>query len=265
MGVLSQHPQVHPQSGYHQAPKVAKNTDRARMAENHRKITQCSSHSTHTNHMESGANNTFLARNKKSKRFVIFNRKNVGSFCRHFLTPPKKSGFQVGGGGGLLRVWTKNSLGDAFIGQNKPTIQRLEVGYANRPKNGGYVVFSHTHPNLRSLIEQPLRGDFENFSLTHANLETAKSSPARAHRGADQGYPGFGLRPPPLVGVPCTRKKLFRTRVCIDAQGPQYAKKFQTPDPPTPTHPSQKSGTWMQGVGGVKIKKLIAGSFCLPE
>ena len=68
-----------------------------------------------------------------------------------FLTPPpphlpqnlKKVGFKWGGSRG---VWTKNSLGDAFIGQNndftgvKLTIQPLGVGYANSPKkaqNGG--------------------------------------------------------------------------------------------------------------------------------
>ena len=61
----------------------------------------------------------------------------------------KKVGFKWGGSRG---VRTKNSLGDAFIGQKililqgvKLTIQPLGVGYANRPKKakmGGYVAFS---------------------------------------------------------------------------------------------------------------------------
>ena len=83
-----------------------------------------------------------------------------GSFFDPPPTPPpppplpqnlKKVGFKWGGSGG---VRTKNSLGDAIIGQNndlmilqgvKLTIPPLGVGYANSlkmAKMGGYVAFS---------------------------------------------------------------------------------------------------------------------------
>ena len=59
----------------------------------------------------------FGSKSKKTKRFMIFDPKKGGVIFSTFLTPPPplKSGFQVGGSGG---VRTKNSLGDAFIGQN---------------------------------------------------------------------------------------------------------------------------------------------------
>ena len=63
----------------------------------------------------------FGSKSKKTKRFMIFDPKKGGSFFSTFLTPPpltknlKKVGFKWGGLGG---VRTKNSLGDAFIGQN---------------------------------------------------------------------------------------------------------------------------------------------------
>ena len=77
----------------------------------------------HTNPMESGPGNTFSAQNpKKTKRFMIFDPKKGGVIFSTFLTPPphpppppEKVGFKWGGSGG---VWTKNSLGDAIIGQN---------------------------------------------------------------------------------------------------------------------------------------------------
>ena len=63
----------------------------------------------------------FRLKTKKTKRFMIFDPKKGGSF---FEPPPpphlpqnlKKVGFKWGGGSGGVR--TKNSLGDAFIGQN---------------------------------------------------------------------------------------------------------------------------------------------------
>ena len=69
----------------------------------------------------------FGSKSKKTKRFMIFDPKKGGViFFDIFDTPPtpphpppslktSKNGFQVGGSGG---VRTKNSLGDAFIGQN---------------------------------------------------------------------------------------------------------------------------------------------------
>ena len=70
----------------------------------------------------------FGSKSKKTKRFVIFDpKKGGGHFFDIFAPPPNppphphpnpplKSGFQVGGGSGGVR--TKNSLGDASIGQN---------------------------------------------------------------------------------------------------------------------------------------------------
>ena len=100
----------------------------------------------------------FGSKSKKTKRFMIFDPKKVGVIFSTFLTPPhphpppplkgSKKWVSSGGSGGGR---TKNSLGDAFIGQImilqgvKLTIQPLGVGYANSPKKakmGGYVAFS---------------------------------------------------------------------------------------------------------------------------
>ena len=70
------------------------------------------------------------------------------------LKQAKKWVSSGGGGGGSGVVWTKNSLGDVFIGQNndlqgvKETIQPLEVGYTNRPQKGGMRRFP-LHAGLR--------------------------------------------------------------------------------------------------------------------
>ena len=71
------------------------------------------------------------------------------------------------------------------------------------------------------------------------------------------GVPGVGTRDPRHgLGGPYTRKKYFRTQVQIHTQQPQYGKKFQPP-------PSKKGypGAGGEGVTGVKIKKIIGGSF----
>ena len=66
----------------------------------------------------------FGSKSKKTKRFMIFDPKKGGVIFFDIFDPPpplplpenlKKVGFKWGGPGG---VWTKNSLGDAFIGQN---------------------------------------------------------------------------------------------------------------------------------------------------
>ena len=65
----------------------------------------------------------FGSKSKKTKRFMIFDPKKGGGIFSTFLTPPptplpqnlKKVGFKWGG---VWGVRTKNSLGDAFIGQN---------------------------------------------------------------------------------------------------------------------------------------------------
>ena len=119
-----------PQSGYQGVTDVAKTANIPKMAE---KCINCKSARPtppHINPMESGPGNTFSAQNrKKTKRFVIFDPKKGGVIVSTFLTPPtppppphlpqnlKKVGFKWGGGG-VGGVRTKNSLGDAFIGQN---------------------------------------------------------------------------------------------------------------------------------------------------
>ena len=70
----------------------------------------------------------FGSKSKKTKRFMIFDPKKGGSFFDNFdppsPSPPppptslKTSKKWVSIGGGLGGVRTKNSLGDAFIGQN---------------------------------------------------------------------------------------------------------------------------------------------------
>ena len=111
-----------PQSGYHGVTDVAETADIAKMA---KKCINCiNAHPTppHTNPMESGPGNTFSAQNrKKNQKFVIFDPKKRGGYPPPPPAPPPpppskapKSGFQREGGG----VRTKNSLGDAFIGQN---------------------------------------------------------------------------------------------------------------------------------------------------
>ena len=69
-----------------------------------------------------------------------------------FLTPPptpQKSEFHVGWGGGGWRGskpnthWGMHFLDNIMILQGaNQTIQRLQVGYVNRPRKGGYVAFS---------------------------------------------------------------------------------------------------------------------------
>ena len=68
----------------------------------------------------------FGSKSKKTKRFMIFDPKKGGVILSTFLTPPPTPPHPpppppkkwVSSGGGLGGVRTKNSLGDAFIGQN---------------------------------------------------------------------------------------------------------------------------------------------------
>ena len=120
--ILSQHPHSHP--GYHGVTEVAKTANIPKMA---KKCINCiSARPTppHTNPMESGPGNTFSAQNQKNQKIHDFRPKKGGFIFSTFLTPPppthlpqnlKKVGFNWGGSRG---VWTKNSLGDACIGQN---------------------------------------------------------------------------------------------------------------------------------------------------
>ena len=118
-----------PQSGYHGVTEVAKTANIPKMAE---KCINCMSARPtppHTNPMESGPGNTFSAQNRKKPKDSCGSTQKKGG-CHFFdivdppPTPPtslktsKKVAFKWGGGGGLGRVRTKNSLGDVFIGQN---------------------------------------------------------------------------------------------------------------------------------------------------
>ena len=115
-----------PQSGYHGVTEVAKPANIAKMAKKCIKCISARPTPPHTNPMDSGLGNTFLAQNRKKPKDSLFStEKRGGSFFDPTTPPPpapppppskpQKSGFQVGGVGG---VRTKNSLGDAFIGQN---------------------------------------------------------------------------------------------------------------------------------------------------
>ena len=68
------------------------------MAENCLKLLKRSSHSAHTNPMESGPRNTFSTQNQKNQRFVILDPKKAPP-------PPPQRG-----------VPTKKSLGEVFWG-----------------------------------------------------------------------------------------------------------------------------------------------------
>ena len=88
------------------------------------KLHQRSSHSApYKPHRVGTRKHFFGSKSKKTKRFMIFDPKKGGVIFSTFLTPPpptslKTSKKWVSSGGGLGGVRTKNSLGDAFIGQN---------------------------------------------------------------------------------------------------------------------------------------------------
>ena len=90
------------------------------MAENSHKLHERSSHSAPYKPYGVGTRKHFFgSKSKKTKRFMIFDPKKGGVIFSTFLDPPpphlpqnlKKVGFNNW-------VRTKNSLGDAFIGQN---------------------------------------------------------------------------------------------------------------------------------------------------
>ena len=92
------------------------------MAEKVHKLHKPSSHSApYKPHRVGTRKHFFGSKSKKTKRFMIFDPKKGGVIFSTFFDPPpfpqnlKKVGFKWGGLGG---VRTKNSLGDAFIGQN---------------------------------------------------------------------------------------------------------------------------------------------------
>ena len=118
-----------PDSGWHGVTEVAKTANIAKMAEKCISCIGARSTPPHTNLWSWDPETLFRLKIEKNQKIRDCRRKKRGGhFFSTFLPPPahplpppppsktvKKVGFKWGGSGG---VWTKNSLGDAFIGQN---------------------------------------------------------------------------------------------------------------------------------------------------
>ena len=116
-------PTCTPQSRYHRVTEV---NEHSKNGQKVHELHKRSSHSAPYKPYGVGTRKNFFgSKSKKTKKIHDFRPKKRGG---HFLTPPptpphppplpqnlKKVGFKWGGSGG---VRTKNSLGDAFIGQN---------------------------------------------------------------------------------------------------------------------------------------------------
>ena len=121
--ILSQHPHSHTSEWVARGHRGGKNRQHSKNGLKVHKLHKRSSHSApYKPHGVGTRKHFFGSKSKKTKRFLIFDPKKGGVIFSTFLTPPPpypskppKSGFQVGGSGG---VRTNNSLGDAFIGQN---------------------------------------------------------------------------------------------------------------------------------------------------
>ena len=120
--ILSQHPHSHPSDW---VPRGHRGRQSRQHSKNGRKVHKQHKRSSHSAPYKPYGVGTrkhfFGSKSKKTKRFMIFDPKKGGVIFSTFLTPPhlpqnlKKVGFKWGGSRG---VQTKNSLGDAFIGQN---------------------------------------------------------------------------------------------------------------------------------------------------
>ena len=86
--------------------------------------------------MELGPENTLLAQKRKNKRLVIVDAKNWGRFAP--ATIQKEAGFRWGGSRGVPKTDRGKFLSDktSILQDIKPTIQPIEVGYANGPQRG---------------------------------------------------------------------------------------------------------------------------------
>ena len=119
--ILSQHPHSHPSEWVAQGHRGRQNRQHSKNGRKVHKLHKRSSLSAPHKPPGVGTRKHFFgSKSTKTKRFMIFDPKKGGSFFSIFLAPPppskpQKSGFQVGGSGG---VRTKTSSGDAFIGQN---------------------------------------------------------------------------------------------------------------------------------------------------
>ena len=122
--ILSQHPRHTPQSGYHGINKVAKSANIGKMAEKGINCKALVPLNPIQTPWSRDPETLFRLKIEKTKRFMIFDPKKRGGQFLDISPPPpppppskaQKSGYQVGGGPG--GSGQKNSLGDAFIGQN---------------------------------------------------------------------------------------------------------------------------------------------------
>ena len=93
-----------------------------------------------------------------------------------------------------------------------------------------------------------------------SSVKTDKSSLARGHMGAggDWGLPAVGTRKPRHgLGGPYTRRNSIGPRSKSTHSGHNTQRSFDPPHPPPPP----KRGTQVRGGTGVKIQKIIGGSF----
>ena len=121
--ILSQHPHSHPSEWVARGHRGPQNRQHSKNGEKMHKLHQRSSHSApYKPHGVGTRKHFFGSESKKNQKIHDFRPKKRGG---HLLIPPhhlpqnlKKVGFKWGGPGGGGGSRTKNSLGDAFIGQN---------------------------------------------------------------------------------------------------------------------------------------------------
>ena len=106
-----------PPGGYHGVTEVAKPAKKPKRAKNSINCMSARPTPQHANPMGSGRKNTLLPQNrKKHQKIHDFEPKKKGDHPPPPPVPPPSKAQKkwVSSGG----VWTKNSSGDAFIGQN---------------------------------------------------------------------------------------------------------------------------------------------------
>ena len=97
------------------------------------------------------------------------------------------------------------------------------------------------------------------------SVKTAKSSLARGHMGGGGGTRGtwsWDPGPQPWVRGSTYKKKVLQDPGPNTHTAATIRKEVLTPPPPPPT---PKSGTQVREGTGVKIQKIIGGSFLVPK